>query len=450
VPAAAGIAHIAGTLIATSFGFVVVQLDVTIVNVAMPHIGRSFASGMTAMQWVVDAYTLTFAAFLLTAGALGDRFGSRRAFDTGLWVFGIASMVCSVAPSSGALIAARAGQGAGAALILPTSLALLTHACADDREARTSAIGWWTAIGGVISAAGPVCGGILTSTLGWRSIFFVNIPICIAGLIASKRHVEETPPLAGQRLDWPGQPLAIAMFFVLTWTVIEAGSVGWSQPAVLYGLGVAALAAVLFVAVEARVEAPMFPLRLLKSKVFSASIVLGILLNVTFYGSIFVLSLYFQHARHYTPTQTGLALAPFTVIMLANLASGKLARRFSPRATVVAGFALSGVAFWMLDGIDGSTPYPNILPALLLLGIGAGIGTPSLTSSMLGSVDKSRAATASAVFNTARQVGSALGVAIFGALLAGSSEAISAGVSQSFRASALLRFVGAAIAAVFL
>ncbi|MDP9601007.1 UNVERIFIED_ORG: EmrB/QacA subfamily drug resistance transporter [Variovorax paradoxus] len=438
------------TLAATSFGFVVVQLDVTIVNVAMPQIGKDLGAGVTGLQWIVDAYTLAFAALLLTAGSFADRFGSRRVFSVGLVLFGLASLGCAVAPSICVLIAARAAQGVGAALILPTSLSLLSHACAGDAVARTRAIGWWSAIGGVVSAAGPVLGGALTTGLGWRSIFFVNLPICALGLWAVRRHVAETVRAAAGRLDVGGQLLAIVALFFLTHAVIEGGVLGWTDWTVLAGFAVAALAIAAFVRNESRVPAPMIPLGIFRSRAFSAAIVLGVLMNITFYGSIFVLSLYFQHSKGYTPTQTGLALLPFTVIMLANLASGRLARRFSQRTPVIAGFLLSALAFALLHGVDASTPYLRILPSLLLLAIGAGIGTPALTSLVIGSVASSLSATASAIFGAARQVGSAIGVALFGALLVGLPAQVAAGAVFAFDLSAFLRLAGALIAVLCL
>ncbi|HEX7865377.1 MAG TPA: MFS transporter [Variovorax sp.] len=438
------------TLAATSFGFVVVQLDVTIVNVAMPQIGKDLGAGVTGLQWIVDAYTLAFAALLLTAGSFADRFGSRRVFSVGLVLFGLASLACAVAPSIGVLIAARAAQGVGAALILPTSLSLLSHACAGDAVARTRAIGWWSAIGGVVSAAGPVLGGALTTGLGWRSIFFVNLPICALGLWAVRRYVAETVRAAAGRLDVGGQLLAIVALFFLTHAVIEGGVLGWTDWTVLAGFAVAALAIAAFVRNESRVPAPMIPLGIFRSRAFSAAIVLGVLMNITFYGSIFVLSLYFQHSKGYTPTETGLALLPFTVIMLANLASGRLAKRFSQRTPVIAGFLLSALAFALLHGVDATTPYLRILPSLLLLAIGAGIGTPALTSLVLGSVVPSLSATASAIFGAARQVGSAIGVALFGALLVGLPAQVAAGAVFAFDLSSFLRLAGALIAVLCL
>jgi MFS transporter, DHA2 family, methylenomycin A resistance protein len=365
-------------------------------------------------------------------------------------LFGLASLACAVAPSIGFLIAARGAQGIGAALILPTSLSLLSHVCAGDSAARTNAIGWWSAIGGAVSAVGPVVGGILTTGLGWRSIFFVNLPICAFGLWGARRYVAETARVAARRLDIAGQALAILALFFLTHSVIEARVQGWTAGGVLSGFAVALVTIAIFVLNESRVADPMIPFGLFRSKILSASIVLGVITNLTFYGLIFVLSLYFQHTKGYTPTETGSALLPFTVIMLANLASGRLAKRFSPRVAVIAGGLLSALSFALLHRIDDSTPYLPILPSLLLLAIGSDISTPALTSSILGSVEPSRSATASAIFGAARQVGSAIGVALFGALLVGLPTQAAAGAALSFDLSVLLRLAGVLLAALCL
>jgi DHA2 family methylenomycin A resistance protein-like MFS transporter len=449
-PSSTTAAGIGWTLAATSFGFIVVQLDVTIVNVAMPQIGTSLDAGVAGLQWIVDAYTLAFAALLLTAGSFADRFGSRQVFSVGLVLFGLASLACAAAPSIGFLVAARGAQGIGAALILPTSLSLLSHACAGNSASRAHAIGWWSAIGGAVSAVGPVLGGMLTSGLGWRSIFFVNLPICVFGLWATRRYVAETVRVAARQLDIAGQALAILALFFLTHSVIEAGVQGWNAGIVLAGFAVALVSIAIFLFNESRVASPMIPLTLFRSKALSVSIVLGLVSNLTFYALIFVLSIYFQHVKGYTPTETGFALLPFTVIMLANVASGRLAKRFSPRVTVVAGSLLSALSFALLHGIDDSTPYLRILPSLLLLAIGSGISTPALTSSILGSVERSRSATASAIFSAARQVGSAMGVALFGAHLVGLPAQVAAGAAFSFDLSALLRLACALLAALCL
>ncbi|WP_320534762.1 MFS transporter [Robbsia andropogonis] len=449
-PLSKPVSSIGWTLAATSFGFVVVQLDVTIVNVAMPQIGSSLGSSVAGLQWIVDAYTLAFAALLLTAGSLADRYGSKRVFSMGLILFGLASLACAVAPSIGLLISARAIQGVGAALILPTSLSLLSHACAGDHAKRAHAIGWWSAIGGAVSALGPVAGGVLTSGFGWRSIFFVNLPICLFGWWACQRYVVETNRLAEKRLDVAGQVLAVCALFFITHSVIDAGSNGWANPAVLWGFAFALSSVAAFLFNEARVGNPMIPLSLFKNRTLSISVILGLVSNLSFYALIFVLSIYFQHVKGYTPTQTGFALSPFTVIMLANVASGKLAKRYSPRVPAVAGSLLCALSFALLHGISEQTTYIQILPSLLLLAIGSGVSTPALTSTIIGSVDKSRSATASAIFNAARQVGSAIGVALFGAQMVGSAAQMAAGAASSFDVSTVLRVASAFLAALYL
>ena len=438
------------TLAATSFGFVVVQLDVTIVNVAMPQIGISMDSDMAGLQWLVNAYTLTFASFLLTAGTLGDYFGSRRIFCYGLILFGFASAACAFAPNILILVIARALQGIGAALIFPTSLSLLSHASAGDANARHHAIGWWSAIGGVVSAMGPVIGGALTDWFGWRAIFLVNVPICLFGLWACRTYVSETVKVSSRRFDLSGQILAVLALFFLTRSIIEAGSLGWDNRMVILSFALAAILVVAFMANEMLVTEPMLPLGLFRRKGFTATIVLGGIMNMTFYGSIFVLSIYFQRARDYTPVMAGFALLPFTIIMLANLVSARLSLRFTPRVTVLVGFMLSAFAFVMLYGINATTTYWQILPALLLLAFGAGIGTPTLISMIIGSVEPQRSATASAILNTARQVGSAIGVAVFGSFISGEVIDIATGAAGAFGISAILRFVGALIAIFWL
>jgi predicted MFS family arabinose efflux permease len=232
--------------------------------------------------------------------------------------------------------------------------------------------------------------------------------------------------------------------------VIEAGVQGWTTGSVPAGFAVAAVVIAVFVFNESRVAEPMIPLGLFRSKAFSASVVLGVIMNVTFYGMIFVLSLYFQNAKGYTPTQTGFALLPFVVIMLANLASGRLAKRFSPRLPVIAGFLLLALSSALLHGIDETTPYLRIFPSLLLMAIGAGIATPGLISLTLASVEPSRSATASAILGAARQVGSAIGIALFGALVVGLPAQLAAGASFSFDLSTALRLAGVLLAVLSL
>jgi DHA2 family methylenomycin A resistance protein-like MFS transporter len=441
---------VTGTLLATSFGFIVVQLDVTIVNVALPEIGSDLSTGITGLQWVVDAYTLTFAALLLTAGAAGDRFGSRNIFKGGLLLFCLASLTCALTPSVDILIAARSLQGAGAALILPTSLALLSHACADDSVARSHAIGWWSAIGGAVSAMGPIVGGLLITSLGWRSIFFVNIPVCLFSLWAVHRYVAETPKTDSKSFDLPGQFLAILLLFLVTYSVIEAGGKGWLDAEIWTGLGIALFVGLLFVVRENRAAEPMIPLSIFRNSILTIAVILGLLSNLTFYALIFILSIFFQSVKGYTPTETGLALLPFTVIMIANIASSRVAGYFSARLTVAGGGILCVLSFVVLHGLDRDTPYYIVMLSMVLLAIGSGISTPALTSAILGNVSSSRSATASAIFNVSRQVGSALGVALLGGMIIENIDDMTIGARLAFDISVILRMVGVVLAVLFL
>lgn len=441
---------VTGTLLATSFGFIVVQLDVTIVNVALPEIGSSLRTGITGLQWVVDAYTLTFAALLLTAGAAGDRFGCRFIFNGGLLLFCLASLTCALTPSVDILIAARSLQGAGAALILPTSLALLSHACSGDSVARSHAIGWWSAIGGAVSAMGPVAGGLLITSFGWRSIFFVNLPVCLFSLWATNRYVTETQKSDSKSFDLPGQFLAILLLFLVTYSVIESGGKGWLNTEVWTGLGMALFVGLLFVVRENHTAEPMIPLSIFRNSVLTIAVILGLLSNLTFYALIFILSIFFQSVKGLTPTETGLALLPFTVIMIANVASSRLAGYFSARLTVAGGGILCVLSFVLLHGLEHDTPYYIVMLSMFLLAIGSGISTPALTSAILSNVSSSRSATASAIFNVSRQVGSALGVALLGGMIIGNTGDMTAGARLAFDISVILRMAGVVLAVLFL
>jgi MFS transporter, DHA2 family, methylenomycin A resistance protein len=247
-------------LAAMSLGFVVVQLDVTVVNVALESIEASFGGGVTGLQWVVNAYTLSFAALMLTAGGIGDRFGSKRTFIAGFALFTLASLGCGLAPALPALIAARVAQGLGAATLVPCSLALLNHAYREPAE-RLRALGIWAAGASMALAAGPIVGGLLIAAIGWRTIFFINLPIGVGGIALTRRYASETPPARDRWLDPGGQLLAILTLSVFAASFIEAGAVGWSQPLVLGGLALSAFSLALFVRVEARLRRPMLPWR---------------------------------------------------------------------------------------------------------------------------------------------------------------------------------------------
>ena len=440
-----------GILLATSFAFIIVQLDVTIVNVALPQIGRELGASVTDLQWVVDAYTLGFAVFLLSAGVMGDKFGSKRVFLIGFVLFLISSLSCALAPSATALNIARAVQGIGAALLVPSSLAILNFAYAHDKKLLAKAIGWWTAAGGVSIAAGPVIGGLLVSGTGWRGIFWVNIPICIAGFILTRRIVPHMPRKnPGRSFDVPGQLLAIIALTAFIGAVIEVQPLGLSHHYVQGGLALAFVASAAFLIVERRSSAPMLPLRLFSQVSFSGAVLFGVLVNFSYYGVIFILSFYLQKVRGFSVMEAGLTFLPLTgTFIISNIASGWMAARTGLRMPMVLGGLIGATGYAMLGGIGISTSatFLEMLPGLALIPAGMGLAVPAMTTSILSSVERHQAGTASAVLNTARQVGGAMGVAIFGAMIAaGSSADIINNIRGAMVTSTILLLMAAALA----
>ena len=329
------------TLAAMSLGYGVVQLDVTIVNTALGSIGSSLGGGVSELQWVVSAYTIAFAAFILTAGALGDRIGAKRVFMAGFAVFTAASVGCALSPNATILIAARAVQGFGAAILVPNSLALLSHAYPDDK-ARGRAVGIWAAGASLALTAGPLVGGGLIALVGWRSIFLVNLPIGLAGLWLSWRYASETTRSPQREIDLPGQLAAIAALGCLAGAIIEGGSLGWSNGFVIAGFIAAAVLAILFVLQERRASQPMLPLSLFAHRIFALTSMVGLLVNVAFYGLIFVFSLYFQRVNGWSPFATGLAFVPMMgAVLPVNLLAPRLAERIGAPATIAVGAVLS-------------------------------------------------------------------------------------------------------------
>jgi DHA2 family methylenomycin A resistance protein-like MFS transporter len=330
-------------------------------------------------------------------------------------------------------------QGIGAAAMLPNSLALLNQSYGHDPKLRARAVGLWTAAGAISIAAGPVAGGLLIAAFGWRSIFLVNLPICAAGFLATLLWVPrpeaavpataraetagpETAPPTPRGIDLSGQTLAIVALTAFVAAVIEWRPLGLSHPLVAGGFVLAALAGSAFVAVEARASAPMLPLSLFAGRSFSAAVLFGICVNMTYYGMVFVLSLYLQRVRGYTALQAGLAFLPLTGgFLISNVASGWVVGRFGVRVPMIAGAITAGLGYGLLHLVDASTPLIGLLLPFLLIPSGMGLAVPAMTTAVLASAQASRAGTASAVLNTARQAGGAVGVAAFGALASGSA-----------------------------
>ena len=423
---------IARTTIATSFGFALVQLDVTIVNVALPHMANDLRTGVAGLQWVVDAYALAFAALLLSMGNLGDRLGARRVYLGGMAMFALASVLCGCATDTVTLIVGRALQGLGAAAMMPCSLALLSHATAHEHGLRARAVGWWTAAGSITIAAGPIVGGLLMSITNWRSIFFVNVPVCLFGAWLTLRVPETEHKARHRHVDLPGQLLAILALTGLTMAVIEAHPLGWTHPLVLSCVVTVVVSVPLFLLVESRSPAPMLPLRFFSAPGFSMAVTYGVIMNFTYYGIVFLLSLYLQRVLGYSALHTGLAYLPLTATFFGvNIFSGWLVGKVGARLPMVLGAAIDAAGFGLFLLLGASSPYLLMLPAFALLPLGMGLGVPAMTTTVLSAVEKEASGTASGVLNAARQAAGAMGVALFGALAGDRNDQIVRGLHLS-------------------
>ncbi|WP_262706088.1 MULTISPECIES: MFS transporter [Streptomyces] len=408
---------------AALLGFFLISLDALIVTVALPDIGRSLGGGMSGLQWVVDGYTLVFAALMLSAGAVSDRIGARQAYGGGLVLFALASAACGLAPGLGVLVAARLVQGGAAAVMMPASLALVRQAFPDQAK-RARAIAVWTVGGAAAVAAGPVLGGALTASVGWRWIFFVNLPAGLLALALLTR-VPASPRLPA-RLDTAGQITAVTAMGALTYGVIEGGEKGFGHSLVVVSLLVTVVAAGLFLATQARGAHPMLPLPLFRSRVVAVSLVVGFMLNAAYYGGVFVFSLYLQQQRGQSALHAGMLFIPMTALVaVVNLASAKLAARFGPRVPMVAGQLVGAAGALALLTVSPHTHVGVVAALMVPVGLGGALAVPALTALLLDAVPADRAGTASAVLNTARQVGGAIAVAVFGALLAGADTFLS-------------------------
>ena len=432
------------TLASLSLGFGAVQLDVTIVNTALNSISTSLGGGVSELQWIVSAYTIAFAALILTAGAAGDRVGAKLIFMVGFGIFTAASLACALAPSVAVLIAARLVQGVGAAMLVPSSLALLNHAYPDEKE-RGRAVGIWAAGASLALTAGPLAGGILVALVGWRSIFLVNLPIGLAGLWLTWRYASETVQSPDRELDLAGQLAAIAALGCLAAATIEGGVLGWMNPWVLACFAGFAVLGTAFVVQERRARQPMLPLVLFKNTLFTLASIVGLLVNMAFYGLIFVLSLYFQQVNGLSPLATGMAFLPMMgAVLPANLLAARAAEHWGAPITIAAGAAITALGCLGLLGLERDTSYWAICAQLLAMGAGLGLLVPPLTSTLLGSVEKARSGLAAGVLNSTRQTGSVLGVALFGSLV-GKGSAFLAGTREALMISIALLLAAAVL-----
>ena len=432
-------------LLAASLGFVIICLDVTVVNVALERIRETLSASATEPEWVLNAYTLAFACLLLSAGALGDRLGARRVFIGGFALFTLASVACGFATGAATLVTARAAQGVGAALCVPSSLSVLNASFPDSR-ARAKAVSIWAGTAALALGAGPVVGGALVDCFGWPSIFLINVPLGVAGIWLTLAHAPDTVRHATRRFDLTGQMLAVVALAALMFGVVESGRLGWGSLVVRTAIFCFVAFGVLFVLAEKWQRHPMLPLSLFQIPAVNVSSAIGLLLNFGYYGLMFAMSLFFQGVRDYTPLETGLAFLPMTaVVTVANLVSGALTTRFGYRLPMVVGQALAAAGFLSLGLIEVSSSYLTITAPLLAIGVGVALAVPSINTAVLANVDPRSVGIASGVLNTARQIGGALGVGVFGSLAVGTGAHLVSGLHAAVMLAGALIAAGAVI-----
>jgi len=391
-------------------------LNVAAPNVALRDIGSDLGASFTDLQWVLSGYALALAVFQLTAGSLADLFGRRRLFVIGLAVFTAASLLCALAPGPLALIAARVVQGVGAAVVFPSSLALLAQEFEADERRR--AIGLWGAVIGLAFAAGPLVGGLLVQAFGWRSIFLLTLVLGLPTIALALRHVSESRDPDPQPVDWPGVGSLSAGLFLIVFAVLRGNALGWTSPVIvaLTASGVVALGG--FVAIERSARAPMLDLRLFRNRTFSgATLAIAVLAGATF-GSFVYLSLYLLNVQGRAPAEAGLVLAPLAVVsFVVSALAGRASGRLSLRVALSGGLVLCAGGMLLLRGLQPDSTWLRMLPGLLVIGAGTGLVNPLATFAHLGVLPPAHGGLASALNNTARQVGLAVGVAGLGALL---------------------------------
>jgi EmrB/QacA subfamily drug resistance transporter len=404
-------------LLVCSSSLFLAYLDTTILSVALPTISRDLHAGLASLQWVADIYLLVLSALLILAGSMADRLGRKKLFMIGLAWFSAGSFLCSFAPNVGTLVALRMLQAVGGSMLTPVSLSIVRNVFTDSKE-RAQALGIWSGIFGVASACGPIVGGILVSSVGWRSVFWVNVPIGAIMLFAAGRYLPESRAPHARRVDGPGQLLVIVFLGTITYAVIEAPSAGWASPEILALFAVAAASLVTFVLAERRNPEPLLDPRFFRSPPFSGASVIAMLAFLVMAGFLFVSTLYLQDVRADSPLRAGLALLPATV-MIAVWApiAGRLNGRFGPRIPLVLGGLFMTAGAVALTGLSASTPYGILALGFALLGVGLGLVNPPITNAGVSGMPPAQAGVAGAVISATRQLGQVLGVAVMGAML---------------------------------
>ncbi|MCL2396094.1 MAG: MFS transporter [Acidimicrobiaceae bacterium] len=410
------------TLLAVALGTFMTYLDNNVINVAIPSIQRDLHLSASGIEWVVSAYILAFAGLLLAGGRLGDVAGHKRSFLLGLTLFTGASLLAGLSGDMHLLVASRALQGIGAAMLTPTSLAIITTTFPETRE-QARAIGVWAAVGALALAVGPLLGGILSQHLSWHWIFFINVPIGVATLALGARTIEERRTVVRRRLDLPGVALSTGALIGLTYSLIQGPQSGWTNPLVLTGLGVAAVLGTAFVIVERRATDPMLELGVFGDRSFTGGIMALGLWAFGLFGIYFFTSLYLQNVLGFSASKAGVAFVPMAALMAAGAAvSDRVAPRVGAHRLVGAAMALMGLGILSVSLLGRNATFGDLMPGFAVIGIGGGLTIP-LTSTVVSAMPAERAGVASAVFNASREVSGLLGITVIGVILSARQHA---------------------------
>jgi EmrB/QacA subfamily drug resistance transporter len=403
-------------LLTMCFALAMAMLDNTVVNVAIPTIQRQLGAGVSEIQWIVDGYVLAFASLLLTGGILGDRYGRKRLFLTGLATFTLASFLCGISASSGQLIAFRAIQGIGAAMLMPGTLSILTVTFPPHERAR--AIGLWAGVSGLALALGPTVGGYMVEHIGWESVFFLNVPIGILAFLVALRTVRESRSEHARQLDVPGLLLGTGGLLALTYGLIEANQYGWGSPQIESALAAAAVLLVAFLVWEARNPKAMMPLGFFRIPAFSTGALVAFSVSLGMFSIFLYMSLYMQVIRGYTAFEAGVRFLPMTLMIVVTAPNaGRVAQRVGSRLPMTYGLTLTGLGLAAMTQIQADTPYWILGVAMLVMGHGIGATMAPMTAAVMGAVGPQRAGLGSAMTNTSREVGGVVGIALLGTIL---------------------------------
>jgi EmrB/QacA subfamily drug resistance transporter len=407
------------TLGAMCFALFMLMLDNTVVNVALPSIQRDIHASLSALEWTINAYTLTLAVFMVTGGRLGDIFGRRRMFLFGVVVFGLSSLAIGVSPNGTVLVAFRAVQGIGAAFMMPATLSIITQAF--PAEQRGMAIGTWAGVSAMALAIGPVLGGFLTESVSWRAIFFLNPPIALVAvavtLFATRESRDET---VDHSVDYAGIVALTASLTALVLALVEGNSWHWGSARLLSLLAVALVGLIAFVWIELRSRAPMVQFAFFRSRTFLGSNLVAFFVTFAMFSQFFFLTLYMQNVLHYSPLQAGIRFLPSTLLIIATgPIAGRLSDRIGSRPLMTLGLLLVSAALLIQSGLTVHTGYGLLLPGFILMGLGMGLVMSPMSTAAMNAVDRTKAGVASGTLSMSRMVGGTFGVAVMGALVTG-------------------------------